>query len=84
MGKKRDTVTYDLKDGNKIVYRGTTNDPKAREQTHRSDGKKFTKLVVTSRKMTEESARIKESKALKTYRKDHGRKNPKYNKDTDG
>lgn len=84
MGKKRDTVTYDLKDGNKIVYRGTTNDPNAREQAHRSDGKKFTKLVVTSRKMAEEGARIKESKALKTYRKDHGGKNPKYNKDTDG
>jgi predicted GIY-YIG superfamily endonuclease len=84
MGKKRDTVTYDLKDGNKIVYRGTTNDPNAREEAHRADGKKFAKLVVTSRKMTEEGAKVKESKVLKTYRKDHGGKNPKYNKDTDG
>ncbi|HUV59746.1 MAG TPA: hypothetical protein VMW09_06505 [Desulfatiglandales bacterium] len=84
MGKKRDTVTYDLKDGHKIVYRGTTSDPKAREEEHRADGKKFTKLVVTSRKMTEESAKVKESKVIKTYRKEHGGKNPKYNKDTDG
>ncbi len=84
MGKKRDTVTYDLKDGHKIVYRGTTSDPNAREEEHRADGKKFTNLVVTSRKMTEEGAKVKESKALKTYRKDHGGKNPKYNKDTDG
>ena len=84
MGKKRDTVTYDLKDGHKIVYRGTTDNPKARGEEHRADGKKFTKLVVTSRKMTEEGAKVKESKAIKTYRKDHGGKNPKYNKDTDG
>ena len=40
--------------------------------------------MVTSRKMTEEGAKVKESKALKTYRNDHGGKNPKYNKDTDG
>jgi len=84
MAKKRDTVTYDLKDGHKIIYRGTTNDPKAREEEHLAAGKKFTKLAVTSRKMTEESAKAKESKALKIYRKDHGGKNPKYNKDTDG
>jgi len=65
------------------VYRGTTNDPEAREAQHRAEGKRFTKLVVTSRKMTEKGAKAKEIAALKTYRKSHG-KNPKYNKDTDG
>ena len=84
MAKKRDTVTYDLKDGHKVIYRGTTNDPSAREEQHRAEGKKFTKLVVTSRKMTDDGAKAKEAKALKTYRKHHGGKNPKYNKDTDG
>lgn len=84
MGKKRDTVTYDLKEGQKVVYRGITNDPEAREEQHKADGKKFTKLVKTSRKMTEEGAKTKEAKALKTYRLHHGGKNPKYNKDTDG
>jgi len=84
MRKKQDTVTYDLKDGQKVVYKGTTNDPKAREEQHRTNGKRFTKMAVTSRKMTKEGAKKKETKALKTYRKSHHAKNPKYNKDTDG
>lgn len=84
MGKKRDTVTYDLKDGIKIVYRGTTDDPERRSEEHKEDGKKFTKLTVTSRKMTEDGAKQKETEALERYRKSHGGKNPKYNKDSDG
>lgn len=84
MTKKRDTVTYDLKNGPKIVYRGTTNDPERRESEHKADGKKFTKMVITSRKMTEDGAKQKESEALEIYRRNHGGKNPKYNKDTDG
>jgi len=84
MGKKRDTVTYDLKDGKKIVYRGTTNDPDRREREHSGEGKKFTKMTVTSRKMTEEGAKNKEADNLETYRKGHEGKNPKYNKDSDG
>ena len=84
MSKKRDTVTYDLKDGRSVVYRGTTNDPETREEQHRAKGKKFTKLVVTSRKITEEGAKQKESEALARYRRSHGGMNPKYNKDSDG
>lgn len=83
MPKKRDTVTYELKDGRKTVYVGTTNDPEAREKQHESDGKKFTKMTVTSSKMTEQGAKTKESKKLETYRKNQG-KNPKYNKNNDG
>ncbi len=82
--KPRDTVTYDLKQGGKVVYRGTTDDPERREQEHRDAGKKFTKLTVTSRKLTEEGAMKKETEALKTFRKGHGGKNPLYNKDDDG
>ena len=84
MSKKRDTVTYDLKDGNKIVYRGTTDDPERRAEEHKASGKKFSNLKVTSRKMTEEGAKKKEVDALKRYRDGHGGKNPKYNKDSDG
>ncbi len=44
--KKKDTVTYDLKRGNEIVYRGTTNGPERRAQEHfDDDGKAFTHLV---------------------------------------
>jgi predicted GIY-YIG superfamily endonuclease len=84
MGDKRDTITYDLKDGKKIVYRGTTDDPERRADEHKASGKKFTKLTVTSRKMTEDGAKKKEAEALERYRKSHSGKNPKYNKDSDG
>lgn len=80
----RETVTYDLKRGHKVVYRGTTNDPERREQSHRAEGKKFDQLVVTSRRMTQDGAKRKEAENLETYRKGHGGKNPLYNKDRDG
>lgn len=83
MQKKQDTVTYELKQGNKVVYVGTTNDPERREQEHKEDGKKFGRMNVTSRRMTEEGAKKKETKRIETYRKNQG-KNPKYNKDSDG
>jgi len=82
--KKMDTVTYDLKRGRKVVYRGTTNDPDQRESQHRADGKRFTKMTITSRKMTEDGAKKKESEALQKYRRSHGGKTPPYNKDSDG
>lgn len=84
MAKKRDTVTYDLKQGRKVVYKGTTNNPEKREIEHRQKGKKFSRLLVTSRMMTREGAKKREADALKTYRRNHGGKNPKYNKDSDG
>ena len=84
MKKKYDTLTYDLKDGKKIVYRGITKDPEKREKEHKASGKRFTKMVLSKRKMTEEGAKKKEKENLRTYRKSHGGKNPKYNKDSDG
>lgn len=82
--KPRDTVTYDLKQGRKIVYRGTTDDPERRAEQHKEDGKRFTKMTITSRKMSEDGAMKKEQAALETFRKSHGGKNPLYNKDDDG
>ncbi len=82
--KPHDTVTYDLKRGNKVVYRGTTNDPDRRTQQHKDEGKTFGHMNVTSRKMTEEGAKKKETENLATFRKTHGGKNPIYNKDDDG
>ena len=80
----RNTVTYDLKRDRRVVYRGTTNDPERRENEHRAEGKRFDRLVVTSRRMTEQGASRKEAENLETYRKGHGGKNPLYNKDGDG
>ena len=83
MPKKQDTVTYELKKGNEVVYVGTTNDPERREQEHKEQGKKFGHMNVTSRRMTEDGAKRKETERLATYRKNQGN-NPKYNKDSDG
>jgi len=80
----RDTVTYGLKDGNRVVYRGTTDDPERRAHEHSAEGKQFTRMTITSVRLTEESAKAKEAEALKRYRRDHGGRNPKYNKDGDG
>ena len=84
MAKARKTVTYDLRNGRKVVYKGTTNNPERREKEHRDEGKKFTKMTVTSRRMTDDGAKLKEEKQLEQYRSSHGRENPKYNKDKDG
>ena len=84
MPKKRNTVTYELRDGRNVVYRGTTNDPERRAQEHRDQGKHFSNLNVTSRRMTPEGAKAKEAEQLESYRRNHGGRNPKYNKDTDG
>jgi len=81
---KRNTVTYELRDGRRVVYRGTTNNPERRAQEHKNQGKKFSNMNVTSRRMTEEGAKRKEAKQLKTYRSNHNGRNPKYNKDCDG
>ena len=77
-------MTYDLKQGRKVVYRGTTNDPVAREAAHRADGKVFDRLVPTSRRMTSDGAKAKEKQSLEIYRRNHDGHNPKYNRDSDG
>lgn len=84
MPKKRHTITYDLKQGQKVVYKGITKNPDRREEQHREEGKRFSHLKPTSRKMTEEGAKRKEAQDLKRYRQSHGGSNPKYNKDSDG
>ena len=84
MAKKRDTVTYLLLDKGKVVYKGTTNDLEKTEQRHKNQGKRFTSIKPTSRKITEEGAKEKEAAQLEAYRKGHGGKNPKYNKDANG
>ena len=82
--KKRDTFTYQLKQGKAVVYIGETNDIEATEQRHLADGKKFSKIVKTSVKMKKESAENRETENLEKYRKNHKGKNPKYNKTDNG
>ena len=79
MSDKKDTVTYNLIDGNEVVYKGTTKDPKRREQEHRAEGLKFTEFLVTSKPMTSGVAYRQERLALDQHRMHHQGKNPKYN-----
>jgi len=79
--KKRDTNRYRLKDGNKIVYIGITNDPERRAREHHDEHIKFTKMEVVNPKVTEDSARKWEEDSIERYRKNTGKK-PKYNKKT--
>ena len=81
---KRDTVTYELKNGNELLYVGTTNDLDRRLAEHKAAGKSFTGHKVTSPKRTEVGAKRKEAERLATYRQNHGNRNPKDNKDSDG
>lgn len=83
MAKKRNTVTYQLKKGRKVVYIGKTNDPERREQEHKKEGKKFTKMLITSPRKTEDGAKKQEQNELERYKKNQG-KLPRYNKSDDG
>ena len=84
MTKKRDTHNYNLKVGNKIVYKGITNDIEAREKEHRSDGKKFDSIQKVGRAKTQGNASNEETRQLNVYRKNNSGNNPKYNKTNNG
>ena len=77
--KQRATVTYDLKQGNGIVYRGTTTDARRREAEHRDEGWRFDRLCPTSANLTPVSAKRREEAALASYRRGHGGSMPPYN-----
>lgn len=81
---QRDTFNYDLVRGRRVVYRGITNDPAAREVEHWQAGKDFDKLVIRGRAKTRSGARKAEREALQRYRRGHSGSNPEYNKKRDG
>ena len=81
MGKrraKRNTYPYVLKDRRKIVYIGITKDPKRREQEHKDEGKRFSRMIV-GYPSSEETALKEEEKRIKRYKRGHAGKKPRYN-----
>ena len=82
--KSRKTVNYNLKQGSKVVYKGTTSNLEKRAQEHRAGGKDFSNIEKVGRVKTEHGARKAEAQQLVTYRKSHGGENPKYNKTEKG
>lgn len=75
--KKKDTYKYELYDGHKTVYVGTTKDPKRREAEHRADGKEFTNMTIIGRSSTAEGAGMWEEERIDTYKRNHGGDRPK-------
>jgi predicted GIY-YIG superfamily endonuclease len=67
-----------LRNGQKIVYIGITNDPESRDNTHQQD-KKFDRMKIEGPKVSRETALDWEKEALERYRRGHGGKSPKYN-----
>ena len=74
--------TYALFNKGKKVYIGESEDPQKRAEQHADEGKIFDRVETTSRPMKRENAEKREADQLRTYRRGHGGKNPKYN-DTD-
>ena len=79
MGSIRDTYKYELRDQNRVVYIGITNDPDRREDA-RAEGKRFSHMWLIGNRTTQAAAERWEEERLASYRRSHGGMNPRYNK----
>jgi len=66
------------------VCRATSDDPERRAQQHLAEGRRFTRMTITSVRHTEEGAKAREAEALEGYRCGRGGRNTKYNEAGDG
>ena len=80
---KRNTYKYELKDGNKVLYVGITNDTERREQEH-SQKKEFGHMNIIGNRTTRESAKNWEESRINTYMSSHSGKTPPLNKNESG
>jgi len=83
LGKAK-AVTYKLvnREG-KASYIGVTNNPAKRRSDHYKSGKRFSRLVVTSKPLKRATALRHETRNLSSYRSATGRR-PRYNKTNNG
>ncbi len=79
----RDTRKYVLKNGNKILYVGITNNPQSRELAHRRD-KDFQTMELVGRLVTRESAEKWETERINQYKRNHKGQIPPLNKTQNG
>lgn len=80
---KRDTYKYELKNGNKVLYIGITNDPLRREQEHRQN-KDYGHMNIIGKRTTREAAENWERKRIDTYMQSHDNNTPPLNKNKSG
>ena len=76
--------TYALWNKGKKVYIGESENPLKRAEQHADEGKKFTRVEITSRPMKPANAEKREADQLEAYRQGHRGKNPRYNKTDEG
>ena len=81
---KRDTFKYELKDNNRLVYAGITNDIERRAAEHQAEGMKFTSVTKVGNITTREGASKWETDRIRTYMQNHNGATPKYNKNDNG
>lgn len=75
---KKTHYNYTLRKGRIKVYEGTSKDPARRKSEHKHSGKKFTSMTVGP-KVSKKTALSREHSAIKTYKKNQGRR-PRHNK----
>lgn len=80
----RDTYKYELRDGNRVVYVGITNDLDRREAEHQAEGMDFTSIRKVGNITTRGAAEDWESKRIDTYKENHHGDRPKYNQNDSG
>lgn len=84
MAQNRDTSKYVLRQGNKIVYVGITNDLERRTAEHEREGMKFTAVDKIGRQTTREAAEDWETARIHQYQENHGGETPMYNQNSSG
>lgn len=80
----RDTYKYELRDGNRVVYVGITNDLERRESEHRTEGMDFTSIRKVGNVTTRSAAEEWEARRIATYKGNHDGERPKYNQNDSG
>lgn len=84
MAEKRDTNKYELLNGHRVVYVGTTNDLERRAQEHKAEGMEFTSIRKVGNITTPTAAGKWEEERIQTYKDNHNGQRPEYNKNDSG
>ena len=77
--EKRDTLVYQLKDGNRVVYYAITDHPDWLSIRRDNAGKKFSRVEMNGGPMAREAAADFHKKRIRTYQRTHGGLAPRYN-----
>ena len=81
---ERDTYKYELRNGNRVVYVGFTNDLDRREAEHRNEGMQFTSINKVGNITTRDAAEAWEADRIATYKENHHGDRPLYNQNDSG